>query len=194
MISKKLKTFIFGILVIFALSFIPSSTQAQTTEPSDDSLGQQEFELKLVAGNQSPINNSVPLTFTVKAEFDSKTAFVRWKGSHDIDFSKKEEVVFSLEKGKTHTFTQTAKANKEGVYRITAEVEAWRSEANYVDSAQVNLQFNDALELVPITDSYKNGKVLWLIARIVMFILAGVAIFFTGKFGYKKFQEWLARD
>jgi hypothetical protein len=185
---------IFSVVVLFMSLFSGLGMAQSVDEEGSDSLGKQEFEVKLEAGTQSPINDTVPLKFYVKSSIDSKTAFIRWRGTHDIDFRGKEETLFVLTKGKEYVFTQNVKANKEGVYRITAEIEAWRSEANYVDSAQVNLQFDKKLELLPVSEAYKNGKVLWIFGRIGIFLVVVLLIFLISKFGLKQFKQWLARD
>lgn len=189
---------IFGVFVGVTLFGFAYQGHAQTidsnTQTGSESLAVEDFTINLTKGSQSAINQSVPLTLNFMSRFDSNEAFVRWSGPPGVEFLDKEEVFFSMFEDTEYDFTQRVKFKEAGTYRIVAQVEAWRSEANYLSSESIDITVDENLEIVPADPEYQQNKIIWLVARIAIVVVIGGGLVAGGIFGIKKFKAWLSED
>lgn len=152
------------------------------------------FEIETAVGTQSVLSGTVPVYVYVKPKIDSTRAQLVWFVPRGLKAVTETEKWFSMEEDVGQTFMLEVEPQASGKYEIIVDVTAWRYDTNYVGTAKIDLEIDESLHVTPITGDYRRNQILLVVGGIVGGAGAAFGLYFLGKFGYRKFKEWLAKD
>lgn len=189
------KFFIFVLTTIFAITLssqiLPASAQENLISPSPtDETNVNDISIKLSKGEQSPMNKEVDLIATIDSNVDSDRVIVKWTLTPQIylaDKNASEEQIITISKGVQSTRIRV-KAAYGGKSEIEVNVTAVKADVNYIASDKMEVEFNDSLEILPLTDEYKKNKLIYqLVMLLASLIFIGIMAF-TGRWLYKRYK------
>ena len=181
---------------IFALSaFSILRVNAQGESISDDSNTEvqslsQDLNVALSYGEQSVGSKEFDLVATITSNLDSDRVIVEWDVPAQIEFS--EETQFDTEtttisKGATQVVTARVRSLAQGAYIIKVNVTAVKADVNYVTSDTMDMSFNEDHEILPLTEDYKQAKLIRqvitsVIVILILFAITGAGIWLYGRY------------
>lgn len=192
------------LLILFISTVLPSSLYAQegmnpeepqTSVTIESNNNQQAntkyFDITMERKGQAAWDKSLTYVIYVTPKINSTRTQIIWEAPIAIDIKPRHKEFVDLYQGQTYTFKAKIKAQREGVYELSANLIAWQHDANYTNSVSDIISFNEKLLALPVDPMYTwrlIGKYLLILSTIGLglWILA-----MYGKKGLKRLKAWL---
>jgi hypothetical protein len=184
-----MKKVIISFLIIFSF-LTPFLVHAQESD-NNLSSNTKYFDIRMERGGQAAWNKAVTYIIYVTPKMDSERTQILWEAPVAIDINPKHKEFVDLYQGQTYTFKAKIIANKPGKYEISANLIAWEHDANYTNSVNDLVTFDQRLLAIPVDSTYTLkviGKFAIIFGSIGLFIWILVL---KGKKWMIKFKHWL---
>ena len=177
-------------LILLTNFFNPYLVNAQESEDSL-STTTKYFDITMERKSQAAWNKAVTYLIYVTPKMDSERTQIIWEAPVAISINPRHKEFVDLYQGQTYTFKAKIKANKPGKYEISANLIAWEHDANYTNSVNDLITFDNNFVTVPQDSTYTLrvlGKYLIILGSIGVLIWILVL---KGKKWMIKFKHWL---
>lgn len=177
-------------LIIFTSLLTPYLAHAQESD-ENLSTNTKYFDIRMERGGQAAWDKAVTYIIYVTPKMDSERTQIIWEAPVAIDISPKHKEFVDLYQGQTYNFKAKIKANKPGNYEISVNLIAWEHDANYTNSVNDLITFDNRLLAVPLDSKYT----LKVVGKyFIIFGSIGVLIWILvlkGKIWLIKLKHWL---
>ncbi|MBD3280801.1 hypothetical protein GF389_04740 [Candidatus Dojkabacteria bacterium] len=161
---------------------------SDTTNAVDTIDDSENLDIVLSYANQSPNSKEFDLIAEISSGIDSDRVVVEWQLPSGLKFADSATTKYSrpsVTAGETTIVTKRVIAR----YARTSEVEviatAVKADVNYVSSDKLELSFNEAKEVVPLSEEYKDAKTMYQITQVLLYIGLAALLFGLAYFAYR---------
>ena len=166
-----------------------SNTSSQTGNTTN------YFHIELERKTQDIFSKTVPIEIRITSEIDAKRFEISWVyNQKNLKLTNNYESFTSIKKDETKTFTYYFTPLKKSENKVLIQVQAWQNDYNYPEIEDLDLRFDDNLEIIPQTDEYKNNQRIWQAVSTVIGLLVIVSIIIVLVKLIIRFQEWYRKD
>ncbi len=202
-------------VIVFSLLAPLSIVSAQTEEAPDSTVTPPEdivispapseaedvtdtvfvaFTVENYVGAQSAVSGKIPVYVYIVPKLDAFRAVLKWDVPHGLATEGELETWFAMQNGVGQQFTLYVTPEQAGSYTISAEIVAYGFDENYVDSTTINVEIDNTLRAVPISDAYQRQVLLLSLGKVFIVIVALVGLFVLYKFLVKNLPKWKAKQ
>jgi hypothetical protein len=164
---------------------------ASEDEPADVQ-NSQALTAEFIQYTQSPSSKVARFEMVLTANETSNRVRVTWEVRGSSIAVKEEQLVmnFRVEKGLTYTIPIDIKPVNQGVTEVYGVARMFGVDSSSVTTVRKNFATNENLEILPLTDEYKQSKLLGTVWNIAKIIILLVVVILGGFFGLKGFARW----
>lgn len=192
MLKFKFITLVFIFVTLF-INIFNSSVYAQTDSIKEAT--NKELEVKVVVGTQSVWTKKIPITLYFVSHTNGNKIEVKWRIPSSVTMSELPTKYYVFTSEKSQSVVNYIKPNFEGKKTIVAEVIVYGQDSNYSLSQEVSIDINSNLEMTPVTQSYKNAKLLrFFVLTIVFLVVAVVSVWGVFFFVKVVIPKWLQQE
>lgn len=144
---------------------------------------------------QDPESKKVKYEMILNSQIDSDRVKITWSLRGSSTFVDKAQATknITVQKGKSYSISIEVLPSDKGVTELVGKAEAFTINGNFVATVRKNFATNSDLEVLPLTDAYKQSKSISTVKNVLITSVFMVAIAAGLYFGFKKFRVWLER-
>jgi hypothetical protein len=189
-----------------------TSDSETTTEAEQEQLDEQEEELQegeeaeiddfaglraeLNQYTQNPGSKEVKFEMVLESNIDSDRVRVTWELKGRSVFAEHSDPVVEMliEKGQTYTIPITVIPTSKGVTELYGKVQSYELGNSFVVTVRKNYASNEAGEILPISDSYKQAKLQHTFLNLFKYLVLILIAIGSAFLGLKALKSWYGRD
>lgn len=192
--------FVLGLLVLIATGsqLVTAQENAESTQsqqeqlPDNMQVNTNDIDVTLETETQDPGSKKFQIVATISSAIDTDRVIVDWIPQNGITFSDPLDTGKSsttVRQGSDTVVSKKFVANYSGTHEVEVVITAVKADVNYLAADNIELEFNQDLELLPLTDDYKQAKLVYQFTRGVLYLTIIVATAAALFFVYRRIRN-----
>lgn len=173
------------------LTATPISTPTSTDTAITSATG-IDVELQIEA--QSAWTKKIPLKLRINPKIEGKRLKVTWVLPTNLQSNQATTQYYNYSPGQLLVLENKVTPLRPGTYKLTAEVEIYGTDSNYVNSDTKTIEINNNLIVTPPTSQYRIAVITKYLI-IALLIAGGIVLVFVGiKLFRRVINYWINKE